>query len=124
MPHNSAQHSDAASGASAVTEVDRLQQCRSGRHWSATKHRLAFCTVTQDGSTEGCLRLHHLPTPDQATVIRDVLGIRKRMELAPGDLERRRASMSRLSPAPGSANATTLVPEPLPKQEPISASER
>jgi hypothetical protein len=86
--------------------------CRSGRHWTAAKKRLSFCDVTQDGDDEGCLRLHRLPTPEPAAVIRDVLGIRKKMEFAPDDLERRRASMTRLSPAPGSANTTNAVPDP------------
>ena len=39
--------------------------CHSARHWTATKARLAFCKVTQDGEDEGCLRLSHLPTPKQ-----------------------------------------------------------
>jgi|SRR6516162_9872282 len=65
--------------------------CRSALHWTHTKSRLAFCTVTQDGDDEGCLKLHTLPTPEQAAVIRDVLGIRKRIELAPDTLERLRA---------------------------------
>jgi hypothetical protein len=65
--------------------------CRSGLHWTHAKKRLDFCTVTQDGWDEGCLRLHHVPTPDQAEIIRNVLGIRKRVELTPEELERRRA---------------------------------
>jgi hypothetical protein len=92
---------------------------RSHRHWSAMKVRLAFCGVTQDGDDEGCLRLHQLPTPEQAAVIRHVLGIRKKMEFTPDDLERRRASMTRLSLAPGSANATALVSEFASEPEPI-----
>jgi len=51
-------------------------------HWTWTKRRLEFCTVTQDGDEEGVLRLHHLPTPEQADIIRDVLGVRKRMEFS------------------------------------------
>ena len=39
----------------------------------------------------GCLRLHALPTAEQAEVIRDIPGIRKRIELAPETLERLRA---------------------------------
>jgi hypothetical protein len=65
--------------------------CRSARHWTATKQRLAFCTVTQDGDYEGCLRLHQLPTPDQAADIRDVLGIQKRREVSAETLERLKA---------------------------------
>src|SRR5690606_27743300 len=55
-------------------------QCRSARHWTATKDRLAFCTVTQDGESEGCWRLFELPDRKQAAAIRDALGIRKRRE--------------------------------------------
>jgi hypothetical protein len=62
--------------------------CRSARHWTAVKDKLRFCAVTQDGDDEGCLRLHVLPTPEQAAVIRDVLGIRKRIQLAPETLDR------------------------------------
>lgn len=83
--------------------------CRSPRQWTATKGRLAFCTVTIDGEEEGCLRLHHLPTADQAEVIRDVLGIRKRVTFAPGELERRRASMARAAQAQGSARTPVPV---------------
>jgi hypothetical protein len=57
--------------------------CRSSRSWTSTKKRLAgFFTVTQDGDSEGCLKLERLPTAAEAVVIRDVLGIRKRMELS------------------------------------------
>jgi hypothetical protein len=62
--------------------------CRSVRHWTATKARLSFCHVTQDGDDEGCLRLFNLPTPDQAEVIRDVVGLRKRRDVPAEVLER------------------------------------
>jgi hypothetical protein len=65
--------------------------CRSARHWTATKEKLPFCTVTQDGDEEGCLRLNQLPTPGQATVIRDILGIRKKQEVSATALERLKA---------------------------------
>src|SRR5262245_33658425 len=68
-----------------------LVGCRSPMHWTYTKRKLTFCTVTQDAEEEGGLRLHALPTPDQADVIRDVLGIRKRTEMSPATLERLRA---------------------------------
>jgi hypothetical protein len=64
--------------------------CRSALHWTHTKRRLAFCIVTQDGEDEGCLRLSHLPSPDQAEAIRDALGIQKRREISAGVLERLR----------------------------------
>jgi len=65
--------------------------CRSPMHWTYTKRRLTCCSVTQDAEEEGCLRLYALPTPDQADVIRDVLGIRKRTEMSSETLERLRA---------------------------------
>jgi hypothetical protein len=86
--------------------------CHSVRHWSATKAQLSFCHLTQDGDDEGCLRLHHLPTPEQAVVIRDVLGIRKRMEFSPDDLARRRASAKTLAQVKGLCPARSPVLEP------------
>src|SRR5262249_29053766 len=66
--------------------------CRSALHWTHTKKRLGFCKVTQDGGdNEGCLRLFDLPTPDQAEIIRDVLGIQKRREVSAEVLERLKA---------------------------------
>jgi hypothetical protein len=58
-------------------------QCRSVRHWSAVRTSLAtFCTITQDGDDEGVARLHDLPAPEQAAVIRAALGIRKRVAVS------------------------------------------
>jgi hypothetical protein len=62
--------------------------CRSKQGWTSSKNRLAFCTVTQDGEDEGCLRLHQLPTPEQANVIRDVLGLWKRRDVSAAERER------------------------------------
>jgi len=93
--------------------------CRSPVHWTYTKRRLAFCALSQDGEDEGILRLHRLPTNAEATIIRHVLGLRKRMEIAPKDLERRRASMTRLGAAKISASTTSCVPEPTPTPSPI-----
>src|SRR5262245_6176448 len=90
--------------------------CRSATHWTYTKRRLAFCRVTQDGEDEGCLQLQQLPTAEQAEVIRDVLGIRKRVELGPEELERRRALGKRLALAAGMANEAGAVPMPLLEQ--------
>ena len=74
--------------------------CHSARHWTATKQRLAFCAVTQDGEDEGCLRLHQLPTVAQAAIIRDALGIRKRAELGADELEQRKNPRETPSSAP------------------------
>jgi len=68
--------------------------CRTPLLWRRTKERLAFCTVTQDGDEEGCLRLHQLPTAEQAETIRDVLGLRKRPELSAEHRETLRARIS------------------------------
>jgi hypothetical protein len=68
--------------------------CRSVRQWSAVKMRLSFCQPTQDGDEEGCLRLHHLPTFEQAAVIRDVVGVQKRREYSEETRERLRAMVA------------------------------
>ena len=52
--------------------------CTSMWGWTTAKKRLAFAEVVQNGNEEGCVRLHELPTADQARVIRSILGIRKR----------------------------------------------
>jgi hypothetical protein len=90
--------------------------CRSVLHWTHAKKRLAaFCTVIFDCDGEGTLRLHNLPTSDQANTIRDVLGIRKRVEYDPEQLEMRRTLMARARSAQGRANATVPLPLPTPK---------
>jgi hypothetical protein len=81
-------------------------RCRSGQHWTFTKRRLAFMIVTQDGDEEGCLRLVRLPTPQEAVVIREVMGLRKRVAYAPDALERKRASMAKAGLARGPARAS------------------
>ena len=83
--------------------------CRSDYHWTHTKKRLRFCELRLDCDGEGTLRLHQLPTSEQAEAIRDILGIRKRMEFTPEDLERRRASMTRLSSAKKSPPGPSAV---------------
>jgi hypothetical protein len=62
-----------------VTAKDERDQ--SPRRWTSIKRRLDFCRVAQDGDDEGCLRLDQLPTPAQAGLIRQALGIRKRRTL-------------------------------------------
>ena len=82
---------------------------RSDYHWTHTKKRLGFCELRLDCDGEGTLRLHQLPTPEQAEVIRDILGIRKRVEFSPEDLERRRTSMARLASAKKSTSCPPSV---------------
>ena len=69
----------------------------SARAWVSAKHKLAVLTVTQDGDSEGVFRLDRLPTADEAVLIREVLGIRKRVELSLEELERRRALLVALA---------------------------
>jgi hypothetical protein len=64
-----------------------------GSHrWSVAKKDLPFCKVTQNGDGEGCLRLFDLPTPEQVKVLRRILGLRKKREMSPEELERLRAA--------------------------------
>jgi hypothetical protein len=78
--------------------------CRSARQWTAVKKRLDFCEVTQDCEEEGCLRQHALPTPEQALIIRDILGIQKRRADSAETLERLRARMATLNEAQPQVN--------------------
>ena len=78
----------------------------SSRPWKNAKARLTFCKVTQDGDWEGCLHLDRLPTADEAVVIREVLGIRKRRHMtteALSKLERTRGLIKSPNLAPHSA---------------------
>jgi hypothetical protein len=84
-----------ASGADWQLVVTPEQEI-SALQWTWFKKRLAFCEVTQDGDNEGCLRLHRLPTPAEAEEIRDVVGIRKRVELSADELARRQEQGRRL----------------------------
>ena len=69
---------------------------KSSRRWTNVKARLSgFCILTQDGHDEGCLHLDRLPTPDEATIIRDALGIRKRRHLSLEELATRRQQLER-----------------------------
>jgi len=81
--------------------------------------------VTQDGDNEGCLRLHQLPTPEQVSVIRDVLGIRKRQEISEATRERLRVFAFELKPhneasvEPDIGGTVFPVPEVPPEKTPI-----
>src|SRR5262249_50030874 len=72
----------------------------SPRKWAAIKRRLSFCSVTQDGDTEGCLRLFDLPTPEQAAAIPKALGFKRKRAVNAGSFS---ASANRgVSGAPAS----------------------
>jgi len=52
-------------------ELDRMR----------SRAAFAFCRIMQDGDDEGGLHLDRLPTPAEAVLIREALGIRKRCAL-------------------------------------------
>ena len=72
-------YNDGAGFLLCITAKDERDQLP--RRWTSIKRRLAFCRITQDGDEEGCLHLDQLPTPVQAGLIRQALGIRKRRTL-------------------------------------------
>jgi len=61
--------------------VAKDERDQSPRRWTNVKQRLALCRIMQDGDDEGSLHLDRLPTPAEAVLIREALGIRKRRAL-------------------------------------------
>jgi hypothetical protein len=49
----------------------------SARDWRRIKRHLAFAKVTQDGDTEGCIRLDRLPVKAEAELLRAAIGIKR-----------------------------------------------
>ena len=64
------------------------------RKWTYLKKQLSFCRVTQDGDDEGCLRLFELPTPEQAVLIRKMIGLKQRKR-HPGNISQLKFATSR-----------------------------
>jgi hypothetical protein len=99
--------------------------CRSPIHWTYTKRRLAFCTLSQDGADEGALRLHRLPTNAEATLIRQALGIRTRQKISEQTRDRlkayafKRKPRNKASREPRTAANEFSVPEPTGEPAPI-----
>lgn len=58
------------------------------RSWNSAKKALSFAKVTQDGDFDGFLFLDRLPTPAEAEVIRERLGLRKKRVLSDAERER------------------------------------
>jgi hypothetical protein len=54
----------------------------SSKGWRFAKRALSFYEVTNDGDEEGMLFLDRLPTPEEADIIRDKLGIPKKREIS------------------------------------------
>jgi hypothetical protein len=95
------------------------------RHWTSVKARLSFCAVARDCDDEGCLRLQQRPTPEQAALIRNALGIRKRQEISEETRERLKAYALERSmrhealSEPRTAADECPVPEPTLEPAPI-----
>jgi hypothetical protein len=70
--------------------------------------RLHIRIIELEWSSANFARVSH--PSDQAEAIRDVLGIRKRTELGPDELERRRALGKTLALGAGRANAGARLP--------------
>jgi hypothetical protein len=64
-----------------LSVVAKDERDQSPRRWTNVKQRLAFCRIMQDGDDEGALHIDRLPTPAEAVLIREALGIRKRRAL-------------------------------------------
>jgi len=73
-----------------VRSISTVDLDGSPRAWGEVKKKLAFMQVTQDGDTEGVFKLDRLPTEDEAALIRDMLGIRRRPNLSAETLDRMR----------------------------------
>ena len=58
---------------------------RSKQHWTWTKKRLPFVQITQDGDEEGAGRMGST-NPEQAALIREICGIRKRPDYSADSL--------------------------------------
>ena len=66
----------------------------SPRAWGMAKQKLAFLQVTQDGEFDGVFKLVRLPTDDEAALIREVLGIRRRPNVSEQSLQNLREPLA------------------------------
>lgn len=78
------------SGSYAWGAAKRKLKLEPQRRGQAESDGGGWATVIQDGDGEGCIRLERLPTTEQAEVIREVMGLRKRREDSPETIERAR----------------------------------
>ena len=104
--------------------------CRSDRHWGWVKKALSFCRVVLDCDGEGTLRLQQLPTVEQAAVVREELGIRKKQAISEATLERLKAFSFEKKPRDGATNGPIFAlppagshPHPYPTPEPAFSSQ-
>ncbi len=85
----------------------------SPRRWTNTKKRLAFCNVSQDGDDEGVLALDRLPTPEEASIIREAIGIRKRRHLSAEERAQKAITLERARSLSKTPSATLTLAERL-----------
>lgn len=69
------------------SEVYAHLSCTSARAWTSAKSRLSFATITQDGDTEGVVRVDRPLTSDQAETLRTTIRIRKARAMDEAALE-------------------------------------
>jgi hypothetical protein len=86
--------------------------CESVREWSYAKKALApFTDPTNDGDEEGMLFLDHLPSPNEAEIIRRYVGIAKKREVSPEELDRLRRMGTRYKSSDQTKRPASELPE-------------
>jgi len=92
------------------------------RQWTTTKKKLSqFCSLRQDGDTEGVVFLPKLPTRRQATILRKIIGLRKRPNYSPEVLEAKREALKKAIHVPTN-RILTAVETTISKREASQAS--
>ena len=116
---------DNGDGGYLLCVVAKDERDQSSRRWANVKERLSdFCRLTQDGHDEGCLRLDRLPTPAEAIIIREALGIRKRRHLSPEEIAARARQLEQFRSLTKSAsNGAGLSPEAGPMSDSLEEAE-
>lgn len=57
-------------------------ETENARAWNVAKRKLGFAQLLRDGDSEGAVLLDRLPSQEEATTIRAVIGVRKRPEIS------------------------------------------
>lgn len=70
-----------------------------GKRLEPNQGRIGLRCPEQDGDEDGCLFLDRVPTKAEAVVIRDRLGIPKKVAMSAEGLARRRAQLAVINPA-------------------------
>lgn len=94
-----------------------FEEATSSQAWTWCKKALEpFCEVRNDGDGEGMLFLDHLPSADEAEIVRLKLGIAKKREMSAAELERLRSMGQRFAKRHGVVGDYSV--EKLPLEEP------